>query len=58
MNKIKVAHVSLKPGSSEWQTDALLIKPNLTGKKLNLVVHKVSIRFQRHFSQNSLAIRR
>ena len=58
MNKKNAAHVSLEPGSSAWQTDTLPITPDRTGKKLNLVVYKVSVKFQRHFSQKSLAIRR
>ena len=58
MNKKKVAHASLEPGSSAWQTDALPIKPDRTCKDINLVVHKVSVKFQRRFTQNLLAIRR
>ena len=59
MNKNKnAAHMSLEPGSSAWQTDTLPITPDRTGKELDLVVYKVSVKFQRRFSQNSLAIRR
>ena len=49
--------MSLEPGSSAWQTDVLPIRPNATGMHLNLVVYKVSVKFERRFSQNSLAIR-
>ena len=58
MNKKKVAHVSLESGSSAWQADALPIRPNPTGMAIHLVVYKVSVKFQRRFSQKSLAIRR
>ena len=56
MNKKKTARVSLEPGSSARQTDALPIRPNLIGKEPNLIVYKVSVKFQRRFSQKSLAI--
>ena len=58
MNKKNAAHVSLESGSSAWQTDMPPITPDRTGKELNLVVYKVSAKFQRRFSQKSLAIRR
>ena len=58
MNKKKVTHMSLKPGSFKWQTNALPIRPDPTGKEFNLVVYKVRVKFQRRFSQKSLAIRR
>ena len=58
MNKKNAAHVSLEPGSSESQTDTLPITPDRTGKELNLVIYKVSVKFQRRFCHKSLAIRR
>ena len=45
MNKKNAAHVSLEPGSSASQTDTLPITPDRTGKELNLVVYKVSVKF-------------
>ena len=57
MNKKNAAHVSLEPGSSASQTDTLPITPDRTGN-FNLVVYKVSVKFQKRFSQKSLAIRR
>ena len=52
LNKQKVALASLEPRSSAWQTDALPVRPDPTGKELNLVVYKVSVKFQRCFSRN------
>ena len=56
--KKNAAHVILEPGSSALQTDTLPITPDRAGKMSNLVVYKVSVKFQRRFSQKSRAIRR